>query len=390
MIKDSQLTSISFDQYQRYKVVSEIINAFRKGGNKFKILEVGPGAEENLKKFLPNDNIYFLDKEYPREYAQKGNYICANFIKIDLNETYDFVVSVDTYEHIAPIHRENFLNKLLQSSNIAAILAAPFNTQGVAEYELLANEWFKLIHGDNHRWLIEHIQNGLPELEDTLESIKGLGLDCKVINNGYLPFWFEMMSIIFMTEGKAKFVNCVQDLNAFYNLNIHDYDNQSPSYRQIIVAVKCVFPDLSHIVRSKTVEKMDFKANYETLRTLISKMSVTALEQILSDRDSQITALNERALQAEAQSIDRDSQITALNERALQAEAQSKSLEHEIAEMQRSIVWQLVMKHHNCFVERAFPQGSTQRKWYDQWLEKGRKLANRKSCNKAASDRDHL
>ena len=108
------------------------------------------------------------------------------------------------------------------------------------------------------------------------------------------------------------------------------------------------------------------------------------ISQIISDRDSQITALNERALQAEAQSksleqilSDRDSEITALNERALQAEAQSKSLEHKIAEMQRSIVWQLLMRYHDCFVEQAFPRGTIRRIWYDHGLERGRRLANK-------------
>ena len=48
----------------------------------------------------------------------------------------------------------------------------------------------------------------------------------------------------------------------------------------------------------------------------------------------------------------------------------------KISEMERSIIWQIMMKYHNCFVERAMQKGTGRRRAYDLATTKGRVLIN--------------
>lgn len=59
------------------------------------------------------------------------------------------------------------------------------------------------------------------------------------------------------------------------------------------------------------------------------------------------------------------------------------ALRQEICEMKRCVVWQIMMKFHNGFVERALPHGTGRRRIYDQVLENGRAMMNEKERSSA-------
>jgi len=122
---------------------------------------------------------------------------------------------------------------------------------------------------------------------------------------------------------------------------------------------------------------------------------VQELEEAVSDREGQISALAEdlngvlaHVPELEAVVSDRDGQISALNEILQEALGHSLELEYEIAEMRRSIIWQITMKYHSIFVEHLLPHGARRRRWYDKGVEVGRILVNDgwRCFNKSASD----
>lgn len=269
--KEYALT-LPFDQYQRYKIVADLITKLKADNKAFKILEVGAGFEENLKLFLPDDDIFFLDKEDPPQFKQRDNYIVSDIINVNLDAKYDLVVSIDAYEHIPPISREKFINNLLRLSKIATIIAAPFDTPGVKEYEVLANELYRLTHGIEYKWFHEHILNGLPSLPFTLELIKNLGFDYVVIPNGFLPRWYELISVCLLTEGIPEWLNVKEILFEFYNKNFYQYDNVAPAYRHVIVInKKGQNPDLTDIL-AKEFNLEDFNFKYEILRSFLKEI----------------------------------------------------------------------------------------------------------------------
>ncbi|PWB56952.1 MAG: hypothetical protein C3F06_00215 [Candidatus Methanoperedenaceae archaeon] len=397
--------SISFDQYQRYRLISDIINKFRNDKKTFKILDVGASFEENLKKFLPCDDIYYLDKDYPPEYKQRTNFIIGDITKLELDETYDFVISVDTYEHVPANFREKFINNLLHLSRIATIIAAPFDTPGVRENEILANELYKLSHGTEYVWLHEHIQNGLPSLPFTIELVKKSRFKYAVIPNGYLPRWFEMISTFLLTEGMPEFSKSIEELNEFYNKNFYLLDNLNPAYRQAIIIIKNdTKMDFSDIHANDPKSDKEFSIKYEMLQSFIKNIKdfysnqrykelkdkelkgkdielkekanaiqvrdiqINELKSTIQSKDTHISGLN-TALQT------RDVQISGLNTALQTRDVQISGLNDALKDIHQSVTWRTVKKFHTV-IERLFPQETGRRKLYDLGIKGMRSIVN--------------
>lgn len=108
-----------------------------------------------------------------------------------------------------------------------------------------------------------------------------------------------------------------------------------------------------------------------------------SLQGTVSERDAQIALLAEQVeqLTEETQSLqgtvsERDAQIASLNEQTRQQAAQLMRLSNELASIKQSIVWRLLMKYHNGFVERILPQNTKRRALYDRVLKGGRIIIN--------------
>jgi glycosyltransferase involved in cell wall biosynthesis len=333
--------SLPFDQYQRYKLVSDIINKFRSGEKKFKILEVGAGFEENLKKFLPSDDIYYLDKEYPSEYSHKENFISGDILPMKFTEKYDFVVTIDVYEHISRINREKFIEIIIPLSEIATIIAAPFDQDEVRKCEFFANEVYKNSHGSDYIWLKEHIENGLPSLPETLKLINNYHKKPVIIPNGYLLRWFEMISAFLLTVGKPEFQPMMTTLNELYNQNFYKCDNRNPAYRQIIIIPKydreIDFSDLTagqinpeefqnknlllesfieKIKRSYIVSDNTHKLDIQTLnqQNLERSTQILALEQANATKDSQLDHMSVQIQTLVHTSAAKDAQLDQMSD----------------------------------------------------------------------------
>lgn len=365
--------TIPFDQYQRYKIIADIINKFRKDKKIFKILDVGAGFEKTLKKFLPDDDIYFFDKDYPPELKTRAKFITGDITKVDLNDSYDFVISIDAYEHISPISREGFINKLIHLSKIATIVAAPFDTPGVHENEIFANEAYKLSHGIEYKWLHEHIHNGLPSLPFTLELIEKSGFNYTVIPNGYLPRWFEMISIYFLTEGMPELSKSMEELYEFYNKNFYSYDNVNPAYRQVIVISKVdIIPDLSDIYAKNSEIIEDFSIKSEILQSFYKKIK----ELCSNFKYGELIEKRAQVVERDAQIKDLDTQIRELKCTLETKNAQITELTSTLQSMQQSILWRLLMKYDQLMCS-LLPHGTYRRKYYDAVLFWIRSLVNK-------------
>ena len=407
------ILSIPFDQYQRYKIVSDIINQYRNGKEKLKILEVGASTAENIIKFLPYDEVYFLDIEYPPEYKDKKNYIIGDITQIDLQEEYDFVISIDTYEHIPLSLRKKYIDRVLSFSEKATIIAAPFNTMGVSECEVFSNETYKQSHENEYKWLQEHIKFGLPSLSITLEMIKESGGEYKIFSNGYLPRWFENINLYLLTEGHSEFSKMLTNFWKYYNENFYKYDNKQPAYRQVIVINKNGrMPNFSNIDAEKQDQK-DFTYKYELMQKLISRIKEsyqlyqlsnfkalnetlnkfrenlkkteenlsileTELNETKLEKNKTIEKLNILETELNETKLEKNKTIeklnileTELNETKLEKNKTIDNLsilEKELNEIKRSISWQLTSEYQNIFVDRFLPHNTRRRAFYDMNL----------------------
>ena len=331
----TQLSSIPFDIYQRYKLVSDIIDKFRSPEEQFKILDVGAGFEESLNKFLPYDAVYYLDKAYPPEYSEKRNFIVGDILSIELTEKFDFIVAIDVYEHIPPKDRKKFIDSLIVSSKIATIIAAPFNKENVKFCESFANEIYKNSHGSDYIWLKEHIANGLPSLSLTLDLVKEHHLQPVIIPNGYLPRWFEMISIFLLTEGRQESSSMMTILSELYNQHFYQYDNRDPSYRKVIIIPKDGQDiDFSDLI-SKSVDSEDLTYNNQLLESFIEKIKRSY--QIDKKFAENIPINNEQLVELTRNVQDLTAQLTERDLRILSLEQALTAKDEQIADLSLNI-----------------------------------------------------
>ena len=388
--------SLPFDQYQRYKLVSDIIDKFRTKERKFKILDVGAGFEENLKKFLPFDDIYCLDKEYPPEYSHKEYFIKGDILMMEFIEKYDFVVAIDVYEHISQIDRKKFIDILIPLSDIATIIAAPFDQDEVRKCEFFANEVYRNSHGSDHIWLKEHISNGLPSLSHTIKIFENNNLNCVRIPNGYLPRWFEMISTYLMTENNTQFSQIMSELYEFYNIHYYPYDNKDPAYRQILIISKDKLPNFSDLIsiddqpdKISDEDKL-LKSFTEKIRKMFEfdkvsclSQTITILNQTLTSKELQLTDitnhvsnLNQVIANKDCAIENKDLQLLDITNHVSNLNQVIANKDQELTQIKSSIIWQTTMKFQKKVLDRLFKQGTRRRKIHDLGIKGSKILFN--------------
>lgn len=231
MPSTSDVKNLSFSVYTRYQSVADHVNAIRKDGEVFTILEVG-GRGNFLKRFLPNDTITILDVDDSNE----ENYVKGDGRKLPFKkQSFDVVVSTDVLEHIPPADRDKYLEEQVRVARIAIILSGPLYTAEVAAIEKEANQYYKKLTGSEHPWLTEHVGYGLPETEKVEAVFQRHKLSFQKTWNQRIALWSEMVLIDLLvatayTPAVAKQFNA---LSRLYNTKIFPYDCDDHGYRTI-------------------------------------------------------------------------------------------------------------------------------------------------------------
>lgn len=234
-----ELYKLSFDQYQRYKTTQLIIEKLRRG-KKLRILEVGANTHFNLEKFRPKDEIMYLDIELPEKLKNNPKCILGDATNLEFEDnSYDVIIALDVYEHIPLELREAFLSELCRvGKNV--VISAPFDFDKVAISEKRMNNYYKRYNKNKgFRWLEEHIENGLPNLEESLNFLKtNTSKFIQTIPHGNLNLWKLMYKIHFQnasSNNNFKFLR--EEADELYNkfLYQNDIGNTADCYRNFIV-----------------------------------------------------------------------------------------------------------------------------------------------------------
>ena len=98
------------------------------------------------------------------------------------------------------------------------------------------------------------------------------------------------------------------------------------------------------------------------------------LQSYIRSLEAQLTIDSNRIKSFEQVISERDGEISLLKEELYRAKGHSLSLEKELSEIKKSITWQLIAKYQNCIVDRAMAVGTRRRAAYDLGLKAGRLL----------------
>lgn len=229
-IKKEQLT---FDQYQRYETIAEMIEYFRleTAGAPFRLLEVGANEHKDMALFLPKDKILYTDITLTEAMERDPEFQQADGANLPFEDgTFDFVYSCDVLEHIPEEKRQSFLLEAARVAKRCAILCFPFNSRDIVEAEQRVNAHYQELTGEEFIWLKEHRENGLPDIT-TIESIlRNLGLSFFSFCHGNVSIWEKMWRCKF-DESFITGPKDYESIDYFYNHNLYRRDISESCYR---------------------------------------------------------------------------------------------------------------------------------------------------------------
>lgn len=236
------LLRMPFDQYGRYKIIVEVVEALRAdlGVAQLRILDIGGyqvderfGERLPLKLFLPQDDISALDtvaSTLPGYYQGDGT-----ALQFD-DGAFDLVVSADTLEHIPPALRRQFVGELARVSRAGVALVAPFFSHETELAELVLARYMQAELRYKHPFLQEHRDYGLPHVAETEQWLVARGYTTAAFPSGYVHSWLEMMVLRTLLWRLTSDDALVGALEEYYNRVLFPLERREPAYRHLIVA----------------------------------------------------------------------------------------------------------------------------------------------------------
>jgi hypothetical protein len=320
---------LPFDQYQRYKIVEELVGLIR-DGRRLRILDIG-GHPGFIADFLPGDDTFILDM-LP---SDGPNYVQGDGARLPFQDSgFDLVVSVDTLEHIPSDQRGRFLEEQLRVSKDCVLLAAPFEDENISLAEQIVNQFFIKKLGHPNDSLEEHFANGLPGLSETLSFFDENKVQHLEVPNGYLYNWLVMMMALPTVQALPDSEELVAMINRFYNQKFYASDNRPPCYRTVILASK------QHSLAKEDIvsryEKVEDNAPVDTRLQLANLLLSLKLEQpriaILED---ELEKRTEWALQLRDESAKKDAYIKKLQSEFAERTEWALKLREEVEDRDR-------------------------------------------------------
>ncbi|MEO6708339.1 MAG: methyltransferase domain-containing protein, partial [Planctomycetota bacterium] len=222
---------LPFDQYQRYRLVSDLLGTLR-GKKKLEVLDVG-GRTALLRGFLPKDHVTLVDLEA----SQEKDLVLGDGAKLPFRDkSFDVVAAFDTLEHVPPKLRTAFVAECARVSRGYVVLAGPYDSERVAEAEKILQKFLKEKLGEEHRYLEEHRHNGLPSRERTEQQLEELGAKVASFGHANLERWLAMMCLSLYLDQDPALRPLAERIHEFYNGALYASDHAGPVYRHVVVA----------------------------------------------------------------------------------------------------------------------------------------------------------
>jgi len=165
----NELLSYEPTHTSRYLILASMLTLLG-SPKKMKILDVG--GKKGLLGMFPGFAPTIIDIED----SDEPNFVKGSALAMPFKDgQFEYSISCDVLEHIEAPDREKFLSEMLRVSSKGVILCAPFNSQSNEQLESEMNDYYYHLSGQGHRWLKEHIDNGLPSeaaVERQLQKLK--------------------------------------------------------------------------------------------------------------------------------------------------------------------------------------------------------------------------
>lgn len=231
MSRDATL-DLPFDQYQRYRLVADILESLRGKGERLSVLDVG-GRTALLRQFLPEDEVYLVDVEA----SEEQGLVLGDGSRLPYADgCVDALVTFDTLEHVPPAAREAFVAECARVARRWVVIAGPYKSPRVDDAETQLETFVHDKLEEEHRYLAEHKSNGLPDLDDTEGGLRAAGAEVVSIGHANIERWLALMCMSLYMDRDAPLRGIAKQFFRFYNEQLYRSDHAAPVYRHAVVA----------------------------------------------------------------------------------------------------------------------------------------------------------
>jgi SAM-dependent methyltransferase len=237
---------LPFDQYQRYRLVADVLDGLRDAGERLTVLDVG-GRTALLRGFLERDDITLVDLE-PADVRE--GLVLGDGARLPFrDEAFDVVAAFDTLEHVPPADREAFVAECGRVARRWCVLAGPYSEPRVVRAEELLRRFLRDKLAIRHRYLDEHGEHGLPDRSAVTAWLESAGARVAAVGQGNLHRWLFMMCVAMVLDDDPALRDLAGDVFAYYNEDLYASDTREPVYRHVVVAAMgdAPLPDLARL-----------------------------------------------------------------------------------------------------------------------------------------------
>jgi hypothetical protein len=350
---DDALLRLPFDQYGRYRMVREAVEAARAalGRERLSILDVGGYYQEAdgtprlpSQQFLGDQELTVLD--LPE--CDLPGYVQGDGTAMTFGDSsFDLVISCDTLEHIPPDLRDQFVRELARVARYGVLLICPIDDHRTALAEQVLYAYIQAELHAKHDQLREHREYGLPQLPLVRQSFEGAGCTARDYPSGDLHAWLPMM---LAKHYLMRFADSPPELqyglDELYNRGYALAERREPSYRRLIVAAKQndsdwhgavdraleptvtrderIAPEIWRGLATQLFGLLQIGQDdrREERRATIMHGHITTFQKIVADQHTLITQLDQRSSWLQGQVADLEQRARWLEEQAREARSQ--------------------------------------------------------------------
>ncbi len=191
------------NQFQRFSILQTHLDKLLNTGDS--ILDIG-GGHGILSQFMPNNRYFLVEPSV--------NGISGLNLPFQ-NGCFDAVVTCHVLEHIAADARTQFIDELIRVSRKSVLIFNPFRNSELDELERLK----LILEVTNADWAKEHLECGLPVLEETTGYLSSKGLAYTTTGYGdiYAALATTFMSYFAEKQRSDALGRINQHLNKSYN-----------------------------------------------------------------------------------------------------------------------------------------------------------------------------
>jgi chromosome segregation ATPase len=320
--------SLPFDQYQRYRLVADLIGSVKPRGERWTVLDVG-GRTGLLRKFLKREQVTLVDPVCPERKGTKGYVQGAGQALPFRDGSFDVVCAFDTLEHVPENDRRAFARECARVARHHAILAGPYADPKVVKAEALLRQFLEKKLELEHAYLAEHHELGLPDrakVEGWLKRARK-GTELLSIGHGNLDRWLALMGLSMYLDRDPALRGLAKELNSFYNAALYRSDHGEEVYRHAVVASfeGAPLPDLEGLLDPPIAPK----GTWSKFNKLVP--GVAAFDQAKRSWREERKAFEQSVRELELDLEGHRTSLAASREQAKQLREQVEDLEADLA-----------------------------------------------------------